>query len=169
MQGAEELSGELIQPSIAPTQEVRFAGRGQVAQRMGQGERASLPEAPSRAAYTGRHRGAGEGVNEGHETLGRTGDAKDNWSRTTRNRDATYARLVSISVSHPNNLRHSRQYRDCLMSHSEVRVAIGERRRSQPGCRPECLRAVAVHRGDQSYLTITRCPEYRGVASVQAS
>lgn len=67
-------------------------------------------------------------------------------------RDKDYERLASISVSHLYNLRQGRHYRECLLSYSKTRpvqVAIGERRRPQPGGKPGYLRVDTVHQGDR--------------------
>jgi transposase InsO family protein len=64
---------------------------------------------------------------------------------------AEYERLASISVAHLYNLRQRPHYRECIMRYTNTRpvqVAIGERRRPQPGGKPGYLRVDTVHQGD---------------------
>src|SRR5438445_7947134 len=65
---------------------------------------------------------------------------------------AEYERLATISVAHIYNLRQRRRYRECRMNYTKTRavqVAIGERRRPQPGGQPGDLRVDTVHQGDR--------------------
>lgn len=74
-----------------------------------------------------------------------------------------YARLATISVAHLYNLRHSRRYRERVLTYSKTRptaVAIGERRRPDPQGRPGYLRLDTVHQGDR--------PEEKGVYHINA-
>lgn len=62
-----------------------------------------------------------------------------------------FERLSRISVSHLYNLRHSPSYRKqatVLDTTKPVRIAIGERRRPEPGDQPGYLRVDTVHQGD---------------------
>lgn len=62
-----------------------------------------------------------------------------------------YARLAEISVAHLYNLRHSAGYRQRAAEFSATApagVAIGERRRPDPGGIPGYLRVDTVHQGD---------------------
>lgn len=62
-----------------------------------------------------------------------------------------YERLAKISVSHLYNLRASACYRNQAVVFEPTRpttVAIGERRRPDPGGRPGFLRVDTVHQGD---------------------
>jgi hypothetical protein len=62
-----------------------------------------------------------------------------------------YANLAEISVSHLYNLRNSVGYRQRAAEFTQTKpagVAIGERRRPDPGGRPGYLRIDTVHQGD---------------------
>lgn len=62
-----------------------------------------------------------------------------------------YARLAEISVAHLYNLRHSVGYRQRAGEFSRTAaagIAIGERRRPEPGGVPGHLRVDSVHQGD---------------------
>jgi transposase InsO family protein len=66
-------------------------------------------------------------------------------------RHTEYERLATISAAHIYNLRKRRRYRECRAHYTKTRavqVAIGERRRPQPGGRPGYLRVDTVHQGD---------------------
>ncbi|MEO7652382.1 MAG: integrase [Bryobacteraceae bacterium] len=66
--------------------------------------------------------------------------------------DTAYERLSTVSVAHIYNLRKHRRYREGQLSYTKTRavtVAIGERRRPQPGGRPGYIRVDTVHQGDQ--------------------
>ncbi len=59
--------------------------------------------------------------------------------------------MAAISNGHLYNLRHTPRYRPRLKNYQKTRpspVAIGERRRPDPGGRPGYLRVDTVHQGD---------------------
>jgi hypothetical protein len=90
-------------------------------------------------------------VDEAHETLSGPATKKILEREFQQYQEAEYERLSSISVAHIYPLRKRRQYRDCWMSYTKTRpvqVAIGERRRPQPGGKPGYLRVDTVHQGD---------------------
>lgn len=102
-------------------------------------------------------------VDEAHETL--SGPA----TRRILEREVTlygrqqYARLATISVAHLYNLRKSQRYRERRLNYTQTRpttVAIGERRKPEPGGRPGYLRLDTVHQGDG--------PEGKGVYHINA-
>lgn len=65
--------------------------------------------------------------------------------------DPAYERLATISVGHLYNLRASAGYRRQRGHYEPTRsrsIAIGERRRPQPGGQPGYLRVDSVHQGD---------------------
>jgi transposase InsO family protein len=64
---------------------------------------------------------------------------------------AEFERLAGISNGHLYNLRHHARYRERRRNYQKTRpsaVAIGERRRPDPGGRPGYLRVDTVHQGD---------------------
>lgn len=74
-----------------------------------------------------------------------------------------YARLATISVAHLYNLRHSRRYRERVLTYARTTpttMPIGERRRPDPQGRPGYLRLDTVHQGDR--------PEEKGVYHINA-
>lgn len=90
-------------------------------------------------------------VDEAHETLSGPATKKILEREFQQYNQAEYERLSSISASHIYNLRGRQRYRECWMSYTKTRpvqVAIGERRRPQPGGKPGYLRVDAVHQGD---------------------
>jgi transposase InsO family protein len=90
-------------------------------------------------------------VDEAHETLSGPATKKILEREFQQYGHAAYERLASISVAHIYNLRQRRHYRECWMSYTKTRpvqVAIGERRRPQPGGKPGYLRVDTVHQGD---------------------
>ena len=90
-------------------------------------------------------------VDEAHETLSGPAAKKILEREFQQYQNADYERLASISAAHIYNLRKRRRYRECWMSYTRTRpvqVAIGERRRPQPGGKPGYLRVDAVHQGD---------------------
>lgn len=102
-------------------------------------------------------------VDEAHETL--SGPA----TRRILEREyrvygkQAYARLATISVAHLYNLRHSRRYRERVLTYSKTRpsaVQIGERRRPDPQGQPGYLRLDTVHQGDR--------PEAKGLYHINA-
>jgi transposase InsO family protein len=65
---------------------------------------------------------------------------------------AEYQQLATISIAHIYNLRKRRRYRECRLTYTATRavqVAIGERRKPQPGGQPGYLRVDTVHQGDR--------------------
>jgi hypothetical protein len=65
--------------------------------------------------------------------------------------EAQFQRLARLSVAQLYRLRRSRMYRQRRMTYQATRatkVAIGERRRPEPGGRPGYLRVDTVHQGD---------------------
>lgn len=66
--------------------------------------------------------------------------------------DARFERLAGISVAHLYNLRQQAGYQSVRRHWTVTRptpVAIGERRRPEPGGRPGFIRIDSVHQGDQ--------------------
>jgi transposase InsO family protein len=66
---------------------------------------------------------------------------------------AEYERLATISNGHLYNLRKHRRYRECRLHYTRTKptqVAIGERRKPDPGGRPGYLRVDTVHQGDSA-------------------
>ena len=91
-------------------------------------------------------------VDEAHETLRGPATKKilewewEIWQK------AGYQRLATVSVAHIYNLRKRRRYRECRMNYTKTRavqVAIGERRKPEPGGCPGYLRVDTVHQGDR--------------------
>lgn len=90
-------------------------------------------------------------VDEAHETISGPATKKILEREFQQYQHAGYERLASISVAHIYNLRKRQHYRECWMSYTKTRpvqVAIGERRRPQPGGKPGYLRVDTVHQGD---------------------
>lgn len=90
-------------------------------------------------------------VDEAHETLSGPATKKILERELEKYKHAEYERLALISVAHIYNLRKRQHYRHCWMSYTKTRavqVAIGERRRPQPGGKPGYLRVDTVHQGD---------------------
>ena len=91
-------------------------------------------------------------VDEAHETLSGPATKRILVRECEQYKHAEYERLATISVAHIYNLRQRRHYRECWLSYSPTRpvqVAIGERRRPQPGGKPGYLRVDTVHQGDR--------------------
>ena len=91
-------------------------------------------------------------VDEAHETLSGPATQKILEREFQHYGHPEYQRLASISAAHIYNLRKRRRYRECRMNYTKTRpvqVAIGERRRPQPGGRPGYLRVDTVHQGDR--------------------
>jgi hypothetical protein len=90
-------------------------------------------------------------VDEAHEMLSGPATKKIlERKRSIWKRDG-YARLATASIAHIYNLRKRRRYRECRMNYTKMRavqVAIGERRKPEPGGRPGYLRVDTVHQGD---------------------
>jgi transposase InsO family protein len=90
-------------------------------------------------------------VDEAHETLSGPATKKILEREWKLYQHAEYERLATISVAHIYNLRKRRRYRECRTHYTPTRavqVAIGERRKPQPGGRPGYLRVDTVHQGD---------------------
>jgi transposase InsO family protein len=91
-------------------------------------------------------------VDEAHQTLSGPATRRILVREFEQYEESAYERLSTVSVAHIYNLRKGRRYRECQMSYTKTRavqVAIGERRRPQPGGKPGYLRVDAVHQGDQ--------------------
>lgn len=91
-------------------------------------------------------------VDEAHETMSGPATRKILEREWEVYKQAEYERLATISVAHIYNLRKRRRYRECRMRYTKTRavqVAIGERRKPQPGGQPGYLRVDTVHQGDQ--------------------
>lgn len=102
-------------------------------------------------------------VDEAHETLSGPATRRilEREYRVYGKRE--YARLATISVAHLYNLRHSRRYRERVLTYTKTTpaaVPIGERRRPDPQGRPGYLRLDTVHQGDR--------PEEKGVYHINA-
>jgi transposase InsO family protein len=90
-------------------------------------------------------------VDEAHETLSGPATKKILEREREIYQHAEYARLATISAAHIYNLRQRRRYHECRMNYTTTRavqVAIGERRKPQPGGQPGYLRVDTVHQGD---------------------
>jgi transposase InsO family protein len=90
-------------------------------------------------------------VDQAHETLSGPATRQILEREWKIYRHTEYERLATISAAHIYNLRKRRRYRECRAHYSKTRavqVAIGERRRPQPGGRPGYLRVDTVHQGD---------------------
>ncbi len=91
-------------------------------------------------------------VDEAHETMSGPATKKILEREWKLYRHAEYQRLATISVAHIYNLRKRRRYRECRLDYTKtcaVQVAIGERRKPQPGGQPGYLRVDTVHQGDR--------------------
>jgi hypothetical protein len=90
-------------------------------------------------------------VDEAHETLSGPAAKKILEREWEIYQHTGYERLATVSVAHIYNLRKRRRYRECRMNYTKTRavqVAIGERRKPEPGGRPGYLRVDTVHQGD---------------------
>lgn len=91
-------------------------------------------------------------VDEAHETLSGPATRKILEREWGIYQHADYERLATVSVAHIYNLRKRRRYRECRIHYSKtqaVQVAIGERRKPEPGGQPGYLRVDTVHQGDR--------------------
>jgi len=91
-------------------------------------------------------------VDEAHETLSGPATKKILERECEIYQHAEYERLATISAAHIYNLRQRRRYHECRMNYTKTRavpVAIGERRKPQPGGQPGYLRVDTVHQGDR--------------------
>lgn len=90
-------------------------------------------------------------MDEAHETLSGPATKKILEREVEKYNHTEYERLASISVAHIYNLRKRQHYRHCWMNYTKTRavqVAIGDRRRPEPGGKPGYLRVDTVHQGD---------------------
>jgi len=91
-------------------------------------------------------------VDEAHETLSGPATKKILEREWVIYKHAGYERLATVSVAHIYNLRQRRRYRECRMHYTKTRavqVAIGDRRKPEPGGQPGYLRVDTVHQGDR--------------------
>lgn len=91
-------------------------------------------------------------VDEAHETMSGPATRKILEREWKLYEHGEYERLATISVAHIYNLRKRRRYRECRLNYTKTRavqVAIGERRKPQPGGHPGYLRVDTVHQGDR--------------------
>ena len=91
-------------------------------------------------------------LDEAHETLSGPATKKILEREWGIYKHAAYERLATVSVAHIYNLRNRRRYRECRMNYTKTRavqVAIGERRKPEPGGQPGYLRVDTVHQGDR--------------------
>jgi transposase InsO family protein len=91
-------------------------------------------------------------VDEAHETMSGPATKKILEREWGLYQHAEYEQLATISVAHIYNLRKRRRYRECRINYTKTRavqVAIGERRKPQPGGQPGYLRVDTVHQGDR--------------------
>ncbi len=90
-------------------------------------------------------------VDEAHETLSGPATQKILYREFYEYGDERYRRLATISVPHIYNLRKSQAYRKRRIAYQKTRptqVAIGERRKPNPGGKPGYLRIDTAHQGD---------------------
>jgi len=91
-------------------------------------------------------------VDEAHETMSGPATRRILEREWEIYKHPEYERLATVSIAHIYNLRKRRRYRECRMNYTKTRavqVAIGERRKPQPGGQPGYLRVDTVHQGDQ--------------------
>lgn len=123
----------------------QFVDNGVVQSRRSQGRRFTARYTPADIALLAE-------VDEAHETLSGPATQKILYRQFHDFAEAGYERLAEISVAHIYNLRKRRGYRERRMVFTKTRptpVAIGERRKPEPGGRPGYLRVDTVHQGDQ--------------------
>ena len=90
-------------------------------------------------------------VDEAHETLSGPATKRILEREYHEFGQAAYARLASLSVAHLYNFRKHRCYRERrlkVVKTRPVQIAIGERRRPDPGGQPGYLGVDTVHQGD---------------------
>jgi transposase InsO family protein len=90
-------------------------------------------------------------VDEAHETLSGPATRKLLYRGYYEFADTRYERLANISSAHIYNLRKRRSYREQVMVFTKTRptpIAIGERRKPEPGGRAGYVRVDTVHQGD---------------------
>jgi transposase InsO family protein len=93
-------------------------------------------------------------VDEAHETLSGPATRRIFEREFGHYRKLEFQRLAAISNGHLYNLRRTPHYRQRLKNYQKTRpspVAIGERRRPDPGGRPGYLRVDTVHQGDAEH------------------
>jgi len=123
----------------------QYVADGIVEVRRGRGKRFTVTYLPADVALLAE-------VDEAHETLSGPATQKLLYRGYYEFDDARYERLAGISSAHIYNLRKLRSYRERVMVFSKTRptaVAIGVRRKPEPGGRPGYLRVDTVHQGDQ--------------------
>jgi transposase InsO family protein len=123
----------------------QYSESGSVKTRQGLGQRFTARYTPGDIALLAQ-------VDEAHETLSGPATQKIFYRQYHEFADVGYARLAEISVAHIYNLRKRRSYREHRMVFTRTRptpVAIGERRKPEPGGRPGYLRVDTVHQGDR--------------------
>jgi transposase InsO family protein len=90
-------------------------------------------------------------VDEAHETLSGPATRRILQRELREYGKSEFQRLAQISNGHLYNLRRNPRYRQQRKNYQKTRpsvVAIGERRRPDPGGRPGYLRVDTVHQGD---------------------
>ena len=93
-------------------------------------------------------------VDEAHETLSGPATRRIFAREFGQYGKLEFQRLAAISNGHLYNLRRTPRYRQRLKNYQKTRpspVAIGERRRPDPGGRPGYLRVDTVHQGDTEH------------------
>jgi transposase InsO family protein len=93
-------------------------------------------------------------VDEAHETLSGPATRRIFEREFGHYGKLEFQRLAAISNGHLYNLRRTPHYRQRLKNYQKTRpspVAIGERRRPDPGGRPGYLRVDTVHQGDAEH------------------
>lgn len=93
-------------------------------------------------------------VDEAHETLSGPATRRIFEREFGQYGKLEFQRLAAISNGHLYNLRRTPRYRQRLKNYQKTRpslVAIGERRRPDPGGRPGYLRVDTVHQGDTEH------------------
>jgi transposase InsO family protein len=122
----------------------QYVASGMVQVRRGRGKRYAVYYTPADIALLAE-------VDEAHETLSGPATRKLLYRGYYEFADVRYERLADISAAHIYNLRKGRGYRQRMMVFTKTRptpVAIGERRKPEPGGRPGYLRVDTVHQGD---------------------
>ena len=93
-------------------------------------------------------------VDEAHQTLSGPATRRIFEREFSHYGKLEFQRLAAISNGHLYNLRRTPRYRQRLKNYQKTRpspVAIGERRRPDPGGRPGYLRVDTVHQGDADH------------------
>jgi transposase InsO family protein len=115
-------------------------------------------------------------VDEAHETLSGPATRRILAREFGHYGKLEFQRLAAISNGHLYNLRRTPRYRQRLKNYQKTRptpVAIGERRRPDPGGRPGYLRVDTVHQGDTEHArgvyhinAVDEIPQWEIVAAV---